>query len=239
MTTHKPLIGITLDAEEPGGYAKFPWYALRENYCSSIADAGGLPFPLTHDLSLIDATLSLIDGLLITGGDHDIDPAVYGDSTCHPTVKLKPKRSSFEIAIAQAALKKNIPILGICGGHQVINVALGGTLIQHIPDEVPGSMEHTQPNPRNESWHDITITKDSLLYKITETESLHVNSGHHQAVKVPGKGVVINAHAPDGVIEGFEVPQYRFCLGVQWHPEFTITPQDAAIFKAFVDATRG
>lgn len=239
MTTRNPLIGITLDAEEPGGWSQFPWYALRENYCSSIADAGGIPFPLTHDMSLIDATLSLIDGLLITGGDHDIDPAVYGDSTRHPTVKLKPKRSSFEIAIAQAALKKNIPILGICGGHQVINVALGGTLIQDIPHEVPGSLEHTQPNPRNEPWHDVTIVKDTLLYKITEKEVFQVNSGHHQAVKTPGKGVVINAHAPDGVIEGFEVPQYRFCLGVQWHPEFTITPQDAAIFKAFVDAARG
>ena len=106
-----PLIGITLDAEAPGGWSKFPWYAIRENYCSSIADAGGLPFPLTHDMNLIDTTLSLIDGLLITGGDHDIDPTVYGDTTRHSTVKLKPNRSRFEIALAKAAFKKNIPVL--------------------------------------------------------------------------------------------------------------------------------
>lgn len=232
--TKKPLIGITLDAEEPGGYAKFPWYALKENYCSSIAEAGGIPFPLTHDLNLIDSYLSLIDGLVITGGDFDIDPLIYGDSIRHPTVKVKPKRTSFELAITRESLKKDLPILGICGGHQVINVALGGTLIQHIPEEIPEGLEHVQPNSRSEPWHTVSIKKDSRLYQITGVEELRVNSGHHQAIKDIAKPLYINALAPDGVIEGIELPQARFCLGLQWHPEFTITPQDAAIFTSFV-----
>lgn len=234
--TKRPLIGVTFDAEEPGGYAKFPWYALRQNYCSSIVDAGGIPIPLIHDLSLIESYLSLIDGLVVTGGDHDVTPALYGAHTSHPAVKLKPKRTQFEMAIVQSALKKNLPILGICGGHQLINVALGGTLIQHIPEEIPSGLNHEQPNPRSEPWHNIKIFKDTLLHKIIKTEELSVNSGHHQAIKEPGKGVVINAIAPDDIIEGFEVPAYRFCFGLQWHPEFIVTPQDAAIFKAFIAA---
>src|SRR5258708_39743217 len=125
----KPLIGITFDSQDPGQYSKYPWYALRENYCSSIADVGAIPFPLTHDIHLVDSYISLIDGLMITGGGHDIDPTLYGDMTCHPSVKIKAKRTNFELAITRAALDKNIPVLGICGGEQVINVVLGGTLI--------------------------------------------------------------------------------------------------------------
>src|SRR5579863_3866237 len=113
----KPLIGITLDSNAPGGYSNYPWYALRENYCSSLVDMGAIPFPLTHDNHLVDSYLSLINGLLVTGGDYDLDPTLYGDTTLHPTVKIKPKRTSFEMAITRAALDKNIPILGICGGH--------------------------------------------------------------------------------------------------------------------------
>ena len=233
----KPLIGITLDAEEPGGYTEYPWYALRENYCSSITNAGGVPFPLTHDLTLVSDYLSLIDGLVITGGSHDIDPTLYGIPERHATVTLKPQRTTFEMAIAKAVLNKNLPLLGICGGHQVINVALGGTLIQHIPDEVPNCLEHVQKNTRYEPWHTVTILKETRLYKIIGTDEIDVNSGHHQAIQNPGKECVINALAPDGVIEGFEAPQYRFCLGIQWHPEFIVTPYDALIFKAFIEST--
>jgi len=236
--TQKPLIGISMDAEGPGGYSNFPWYVVRENYCSSVANVGGIPFPLTHDLDLVESYLSLIDGLLITGGDYDVDPALYGAPTRHPTVKIKLKRTNFEIAMVKKALEKNIPVLGICGGHQVINVALGGSLIQHIPDEVPDSLEHVQPTPRSEPWHPVKIKKETLLHQITGVEDLQVNSGHHQAVKDPGNGVVVNAHAPDGVIEGFEVPEYRFCLGIQWHPEFTITPQDQRIFETLIQEAR-
>ncbi len=235
----KPLIGITFDIEGPGGYSNFPWYVVRENYCSSVAEAGGIPFPLTHDMDLVDSYLSLMSGLLVTGGDYDVDPTLYGATTHHPTVKTKPQRTNFEMAMVRAALTKNIPILGICGGHQLINVVLGGTLIQHIPDEIPNSLEHVQPTPRSKPWHPIKIEKDTLLHKIITSEDLQVNSGHHQAIKSLGQGIVVNALAPDGVIEGFEVPEYRFCMGLQWHPEFLVSVQDGMIFEAFVkEATR-
>ncbi len=235
----KPLIGITFDAQDPGGYSQYPWYVLRENYCTAIMNAGGIPFPLIHERDLIPDYLSFIDGLLITGGGHDVHPNLYGVSDVHPTVKLKPKRTLFEKDIAQQALQKDLPLLGICGGEQVLNVALGGTLIQHIPDEIPGALEHKQSQHRDEACHKIKIEKGTLLNQIMGTEDLFVNSVHHQAVKDPAPGVVVNAWAPDGIIEGIEAPGYRFCLGVQWHPEFIISPQESTLFKAFIAAARG
>jgi putative glutamine amidotransferase len=235
----KPLIGVTFDSLETGDYSTSPWYGFRKNYCSAIVEAGGLPFPLVHDIELIEDYLSLIDGLVITGGGHDIHPTYYGSQEIHPTVKLKPQRTAFELALAKDALDKNLPILGICGGEQVINVVLGGSLIQHIPDEVPGCLEHLQTHSRYEPSHAVTISKGTLLHKIVGQTEIQVNSVHHQAVKTPGPGVVINAIAPDGIIEGIEAPAHRFCLGVQWHPEFLVTPQDKAILMAFIGATRG
>lgn len=235
----KALIGITFDAQDPGGYSQYPWYALRENYCNAVINAGAIPFPLTHDLDLTDDYLSLIDGLLITGGGHDVDPKLYGVSKIHPTVKLKPRRTLFEKDMATKVLQKNLPLLGICGGEQILNVALGGTLIQHIPDEVPNALDHRQSQKRDEASHGIKIEKGTLLHQIVGTEELFVNSVHHQAVKDPAPGVIVNARASDGVIEGIEAPGYRFCLGVQWHPEFTITPEETLIFKAFIKAVRG
>jgi putative glutamine amidotransferase len=234
----KPIIGITFDIQQPGHYSSYPWYALRENYCSSVAEAGGIPLPLTHELNLVDSYIELIDGLLITGGDFDLDPTLYGEESQHETVKVKPTRTNFELAITHSALKKNIPVFGICGGQQLINVALGGTLIQHIPDEIENPLEHSQKHPASQPAHKVTIVKNTFLQKLINLESIDVNSSHHQAVKTLGKDAVLNAIAPDGVIEGFEVPQYKFCLGLQWHPEFHVTPQDRLIIEAFVNASR-
>ncbi len=237
--TKKPLIGVTFDVRGPGGYSEYPWYALRENYCLAVANAGGIPFPLIHDLNLVEDFLSLIDGLLITGGEHDVDPALYGVQERHPTVMIKPQRTNFEMKITRAALERNMPVLGICGGQQLINVALGGTLIQHIPDEHLESLDHHKGDIRHEPCHTVKIFKDTLLHHIIEKEGLSVNSIHHQAVKDLGQGVIVNATAPDGIIEGIEAPKYKFCLGVQWHPEFNVTPQEATIFKAFIEAAHG
>ncbi len=235
----KPLIGITLDSRSPGGYSKYPWYALRENYCSSVTKAGGVPFPLTHDLSLVDDYLSLIDGLVITGGGHDIDPLLYGVQERHPKVVLNPQRTSFEMEITRVALDQNLPVLGICGGHQLLNVVLGGTLIQHIPDEIPHCLEHIQELPQHTTNHTIKILKGTFLHQITRREELSVNSTHHQAIKDLGNDLTVNAVASDDLIEGIEAPKYKFCLGLQWHPEFLITPQESTIFKAFIEASCG
>lgn len=232
----RPIIGITLDSEEAGGYSKFPWYAVRENYCGAIASAGGLPVPLPHEPEIAESYLDTIQGLVITGGAFDVDPAIFGDDTRHDTVVTKDRRTAFEIAVTRGAIDRDMPVLGICGGQQLLNVVLGGTLIQHIPDEVEDALAHEQPNPRDEPGHDVAVTAGTLLHRITGTETMSVNSAHHQAVRDIGTDVVIDAVAADGVIEGIELPGRKFCLGVQWHPEFSIDPGDARIFEAFIKA---
>jgi putative glutamine amidotransferase len=161
---------------------------------------------------------------------------LFGDSSRHETVVTKDRRTSFEFAVTQGAITRDIPLLGICGGQQLLNVVLGGTLIQHIPDAIPGALAHEQPNPRDEAGHDVTVTPGTLLAAITGAVTMSVNSAHHQAVRDVGDGVIIDAVAPDGVIEGIELPGKRFCLGVQWHPEFSIDPGDSRIITAFIKA---
>jgi putative glutamine amidotransferase len=235
----QPVIGLTLDHEPPGGYSTFPWYAIRENYCNAIRRAGGLPILLPHDPDAASAYLDQVDGLVVTGGGFDVDPALFGAPTRHPSVKTKDRRTAFELAATKGALAREMPVLGICGGQQLLNVVLGGTLIQHIPDEVPGSVPHRQPNPRDEPGHAVTVIAGTLLHRITRTLSLAVNSAHHQAVKEAGPGLVIDAVAEDGVVEGIEDPRHHFCLGVQWHPEFEISEADRLIFRAFIAAAGG
>ncbi|MDA8230849.1 MAG: gamma-glutamyl-gamma-aminobutyrate hydrolase family protein [Magnetospirillum sp.] len=236
--TRQPVIGITLDSEEPGGYSKLPWYALRKNYSEAVVRAGGVPVHLAHEPDAVPAYLDLIDGLVVTGGAFDIDPALFGAAERHPTVTLKTRRTEFELAIVRGALDRDLPVLGICGGQQLLNVALGGTLIQHIPDEVAGALAHEQPNPRTEPGHDVELTPGTRLAAIAGAPRIPVNSAHHQAVKAVAPGCVADAIAPDGVIEGIEDPSRRFCIGVQWHPEYDIGPADAALFRAFVEACR-
>jgi putative glutamine amidotransferase len=231
-----PVVGITLDSEPAGGWSKYPWYAVRENYCAAVVEAGGLPVLLPHEPDKAEAYLERIDALLVTGGAFDLDPALFGAATRHETVRTKDRRTAFEAAVTRGALERDLPLLGICGGQQLLNVVLGGTLIQHIPDEIENALAHEQPNPRHEAGHAVAITADGLLKSICKTAEMPVNSAHHQAVKAVGPGVTVNAVAPDGVIEGIEAPAYRFCLGVQWHPEFAIGPGDSAIFRAFLAA---
>ena len=239
MSTHPaspPVIGVTLDSEPPGGYSKLPWYALRENYCDAIAAAGGLPVALPHEPELAAHSLALIDGMVVTGGAFDVDPSLYGAGGRHATVRLKERRTRFEWAITQGALERDLPVLGICGGQQLLNVVLGGTLIQHIPDALPDALAHEQPNPRTEPGHTVSVVPGTLLHRVTGADTLAVNSAHHQAAERVGEGIVISASAEDGVIEAIEDPRRRFCLGVQWHPEYAISSGDTALLAALVAA---
>jgi putative glutamine amidotransferase len=230
------IIGLTLDSEPPGGYSKFPWYALRQNYCAAVVRAGGLPILLPHEPDLVQSYLDLIDGLIVTGGAFDVDPALFGATTRHASVTTKDRRTAFELAVTRGVLAADRPMLGICGGQQLLNVVLGGTLIQHIPDEIATPLAHEQPNPRDQPGHSVAVTPGTLLHRITGVTEIAVNSAHHQAVKTTGDGVLVDAVATDGVIEGIEAPGRRFCLGVQWHPEFGIAPADDKILRAFVEA---
>jgi putative glutamine amidotransferase len=234
----RPVIGITVDSEEPGGYSKFPWLALRRNYCQAVVNAGGLPMMLPHEPDQADAYLERLDGLLVSGGNFDVDPAMFGAASRHPTVRTKDRRTAFELAITRGALSADMPVLGICGGQQLLHVVLGGTLVQHIPDEVEAALAHEQPNPRDQPGHTVEILDGTRLREIVGVAELEVNSAHHQAAKDAPAGVVVNAIAPDGVIEGIEAPGKRFCLGVQWHPEFELSEGDKRLFAAFVDAAR-
>lgn len=233
-----PIIGFTLDYETSGEYSKMPFYAIRENYCTAVSALGALPMPLVHEIGLVEDFAGMIDGLVVIGGAFDVNPELYGADGTHKTVKLKERRTKFEWDITKQALDRHIPILGICGGEQLLNVVLGGSLIQHIPDEIEGALEHEQENPRHEPGHTITVKGGTLLYDIVGETKLKVNTAHHQAIDAAAKGSIINATAADGVIEGIELPRdkHPFCLGVQWHPEYHVCAGDKKIFEAFVSA---
>ena len=232
----RPVIGLTLDFEANGGsYSMMPWYAIRQNYCDAVYNAGGLPILLPHYQADIRQYADTLDGLIITGGDFDIDPHLYGEDQVHSTVNTKENRTNFEWALAQLFLHNKKPILGICGGQQLLAVLLGGKLIQHIPD-VTNTINHEQKTPRTQAGHEVNIVKSTLLAKIVQTDRMAVNSAHHQAVKSVPDNIIINAVAPDGIIEGIEDPLHPFCLGVQWHPEYTVDKKDFSIFQSFVAA---
>jgi putative glutamine amidotransferase len=235
LTKSRPRVGLTLDAEKPGGYSAYPWYALRANYADAVAQAGGLPLCLPHLPSEAAAMLDAIDALIVTGGAFDVSPALYGVADTHASVTLKAGRTEAEILLLQGAMARRLPVLGICGGMQLLAVALGGTLIQHIPDALPDALPHEQPNPRDEPGHTIRIAPGTHLHQVVGADTMAVNSSHHQAVRDPGRAAV-SAVAPDGIIEGIEDRAAGFCIGVQWHPEFLIDPGDARLFAALIAA---
>ena len=152
-------------------------------------------------------------------------------------IVTKKERTKFELLISEKALKKNMPLLGICGGEQLLNVLYGGSLIQDIRMDSNTSINHEQTNPRNQTSHDVKIIQSTKLMKIIKKETIKVNSAHHQAVKKLGNGLITNAVAKDGIIEGIEDQNMNFCLGVQWHPEFLIEKSDVQIYKSFLHAS--
>jgi len=233
-----PIIGFTLDYETTPGYSKMPWYAIRDNYTASVARYGATPIALPHEVAQVEHYLDLLDGLVITGGNFDAPPEMYGEEVKSERVETKPRRTQFEWAITKGCIERKIPIFGICGGEQLLNVILGGTLIQHIPDSVENALPHEQPNPRSEPGHEVEVREGTLLHDILGTTKIAVNSAHHQAINKPAPHTLVSALAPDGVIEAIEYRDHPFCLGVQWHPEYSVTPADDLLFKAFVEACR-
>lgn len=238
----KPVIGVTLDSEEAGGYADFPWYALRQNYMTSLASLSAVPLALPHHGELAEEYLSLCDAIVVTGGAFDVSPALFNEQQSSDQIRLKPARTEFEIAIIQGAMRRNMPLLGICGGQQLLAVLTGGTLHQHIPDALPDALEHSttvdteNAGGKKRARHQVDIVADTLLARCVKAARYEVNSSHHQAVKSVGEGCRVNAVAPDGVIEGIECEGYDFCLGVQWHPEYQQHEQDQQLLAAFVSA---
>lgn len=236
----KPIIGITLDWDDSPTYSKsHDWYAVRTNYASCISKNGGVPITLPYDMDAIDTYLEMIDGLMVPGGDYDLDPAVYGEEVEEGTRNLRSNRTDFETALIKAALAKNIPILAICAGQQLLAAMYGGRLIQDINTFNPKALEHEQIKlgiPMSQTSHSIKIEPGSLLHKIIQKEEMQVNSSHHQAVKSVDPEMIISAFSEDGIIEAIEMPNYDFVIGVEWHPEFLATEDDLLIIKAFIRA---
>jgi putative glutamine amidotransferase len=233
----RPAIGITMSDED----GKAGFHVLREDYVRSVEDAGGLALLLPPGQPS-DAPLLLdrLDGLLLSGGA-DIDPALYAQVP-HPKLgRVVRARDDFELALCREALHRDLPILAICRGQQVLNVATGGTLVQDIPSVVVGAGDHDPPAERWEPVHEVDLLQGSRLRDILGRERVEVNSFHHQAVDALGDGLSICARAvTDRVVEGVEDPQRRFVLGVQWHPEaFWREPRTfGALFEALVGAAR-
>lgn len=210
-----PVIGVTTSITEDESILQ-----LNRSYISALTRAGTLPvlLPATTEASAISRYVSMCDGLLLSGGG-DVDPALYGASTRWECGAISPLRDAFELAICREMLQLRKPILAICRGIQVLNVALGGTLYQDLQSQYPGCQAHRQKQPSCYAAHAVSITPGSQLADILGTITLQVNSLHHQAVKSIGEGVAVCATSPDGVIEAIEVPELPFCIGVQWHPE--------------------
>jgi putative glutamine amidotransferase len=215
-----------------------------EDYRQSILHVGAEPRIVDPSMT-IEQALAGIDGLMLTGGG-DVAPSRYGEAPHATLEEAEPGRDEFEIALVAAARGLNLPILAICRGVQVLNVACGGTLVQDIPSQITGALAHSLAVPQHQPYalaHEVWVDKDSLLARLMRErmvdEALEVNSRHHQAVKAAAPGFVVSATAPDGVVEAIEDPAAPFCLGVQWHPEnFFRTGEFRALFEGFLEAAQ-
>ena len=211
------------------------------DYMESVRRAGGEPIEVAAGGEAPEHILARVDGIMLTGGG-DVDPMLYGEAPHARFQAAEADRDQFEIALTRAAIAANIPFLAICRGMQLLNVAMGGTLIQDIPSQVPGALEHSVPEPRAHVAHEVWVAKGSRLSalmadQMEDGETSHVNSRHHQSVATAAPGFDVTATSPDGVIEAMEQPGAAFCIGVQWHPEnFWRTGEFRSLFEGFVQA---
>lgn len=236
----QPLIGLTVSIQLDERKLYTP-----TSYPTAIIEAGGAPVLLnvTRDESVIAQYTDIVDGLLFSGGD-DVDPASYGEEQIWGCGDVSPLRDDFEIKLLRTMLERHPekPILGICRGEQVLNVAMGGTLYQDLSSQVPGCIRHQQKQVSQYASHRVIIEEGSKLHDIFGSTEIRANSFHHQAVKDIAPGLAVTARAADGVVEAFEKPDHPYFVAVQWHPERLVEwqfhPEHKALFQSFVDACR-
>jgi putative glutamine amidotransferase len=237
-----PLIGITVGRSQPFGPLARYTFNLTESYVRAVQAAGGLPvvMPPVLNEDELHELFARLDGLLLSGGG-DIDPALFGQLRHRFTHGVSDERDRTEIALAHWSLAEDKPVLAICRGIQVMNVAAGGTLIQDIPSQISNALVHhySDDTPRDYVAHTVRINPDTRLANILGTNEVAVNSWHHQSCDAPGRGLVYTAWSSDGIVEGAEVPEHRFAVCVQWHPEemFHNRADMLALFRALVEAS--
>lgn len=231
-----PLIGISGSMND----AEKQVFLVRA-YMQALLQAGGVPVMLSPDMkdSALTACLDHLDGLLLAGGG-DIIPARFGEEPIPELGETTPVRDDFELTLLPMAMERQMPVLGICRGVQVMNVALGGTLYQDLPaqyhsDPIP-LLPHKQEKPYECPTHAIQVNPVSLLYRLIGQETVQVNSMHHQSAKAIAPSLRITASATDGVVEALEHPDLPFFLGVQWHPERLTDTASQQLFKGFISA---
>jgi len=237
VTTYAPVIGITADTAGHPEERDERAYMVRRNYVDALFVAGARAVILPYDTARAEDTIAMIDGLLVTGGRFDLPPGWYGGEPGRKNAILKEDRSLAERALIAVALKVDMPVLGVCNGMQLLGVMHGASMIEHIPDEGPHALDHMAADTPWQGQHDVMFQPGCALRAIAGVASARVNSVHHQAVR-SAPGFRIAAVAPDGIIEAIEIPGHRFCYGLQWHPEYGVSPADGAILQAFVEAAR-
>lgn len=229
----RPIIGIWMDWQAKGSFSPRPYYAIRDGYFQAVWDAGGLPV----GVPLLEAGgqdyLSHVDGVVVPGGDYPSPSRWYGDNH---GIKDEHPRTIVNEQLMRDLLMLDKPFLAICAGHQELAAATGGLLYWRVKESLPGARNH-RIDALEETSHSVKVVPGSLLHKLVKTDSIEVNSHHHEAVKSLSGGVVVSGTAPDGVIEAIEVPGRRFALGVQWHPEFNLTEADHALFEGLISAS--
>jgi len=240
-----PLIAVTCSRKIGGSWGEYDQghfmdYAFCQ-YSQAIAACGGAPvlIPAACDQGALDRILSAADGLLLTGGP-DVHPKFYGEEPMPGLGQIDEPLDRMELAAAAAAWKADLPILGICRGIQLLNIALGGTVYQDIARQVPEAIEHRQQAAKSVTTHTVSIERPSLLFDILRRRSIRVNGKHHQAVKDVAEGLEVASRAPDGLVEALFAPERPFVLAVQWHPEGTFAADlfSRKLLSAFVRSTK-
>ena len=236
--TSRPLIVLGASTEEIRG---LPRVRLNERYLAGVELGGGLPLLAPATASLVPAIIAHAHGIVLVGGE-DVDPSRYGAERHPATEPPDPRRDDTELALVLAARQARLPILAICRGLQVLNVALGGTLVQDIPSQHPASLAHDPRAPRNQRSHAVTVAAGSTLAGIVGASEMTVNTLHHQAIETVAEGLRVVARSSDDVVEAAEsIDPDWWAVGVQWHPEELLTsdePWDRQLFTAFVNAAR-